>query len=68
MESPVVVSGLTRTFRVPVRATGLRESIRSLFNRQFQDVEAMRGVNFELPRRLPRHLAMGIKNYSGASA
>ena len=48
MESPVLVDGLTKTFKVPVRETGLRQSIRSLFNREFQDVEAVKDITFEL--------------------
>jgi len=48
VESPVLVDGLTKTFKVPVRETGLRQSIRSLFNREFQDVEAVKDITFEL--------------------
>jgi ABC-2 type transport system ATP-binding protein len=46
--SPVIVEGLTKTFKVPVRETGLRESIRSLFRREFRHVEAVRKIDFRL--------------------
>jgi hypothetical protein len=71
VESPVLVDGLTKTFKVPVRETGLRQSIRSLFNREFQDVEADgggSGSDRASSHRLPCHLERGIRNYSGASA
>lgn len=48
MEDPVSVNGLSKTFKVPVRDTGLRESVRSLFNRQFKDVKAVREISFSL--------------------
>jgi viologen exporter family transport system ATP-binding protein len=48
VEKAVVVEGLTKTFKVPVRETGLRKSVSSLFNREFTNVEAVRGVSFDL--------------------
>ncbi|MFZ0625310.1 MAG: ATP-binding cassette domain-containing protein [Acidimicrobiia bacterium] len=48
MEPPVAVDALTKTFKVPVRETGLRESVRSLFKREFKDVKAVREISFTL--------------------
>jgi ABC-2 type transport system ATP-binding protein len=45
---PVVVDGLTKTFRVPVREAGLGRSVASLFKREFKDVEAVKGIRFDL--------------------
>lgn len=51
MSEPVVlVEGLTKTFKVPVRPEGLRSSIRSLFRREHRLVEAVSGVSFEIGR------------------
>ncbi len=36
------------TFRAPVREEGLGAAVHSLFRRQYRDVEAVRGVSFEL--------------------
>lgn len=44
----VTVEGLTKTFKVPVREAGLGESVRSLFQRQFRHVEAVKEVTFRL--------------------
>ena len=44
----MVVEGLSKTFKVPVRETGLRESIRSLFRREFRQVEAVKEIDFRL--------------------
>ncbi len=48
LEPPVVVDGLTKTFKVPVREAGLGRSVASLFNRKFRDVEAVKRIKFEL--------------------
>ncbi|HEX9848735.1 MAG TPA: ATP-binding cassette domain-containing protein, partial [Acidimicrobiia bacterium] len=48
MEAPVVVDGLTKTFKVPVREAGLGQSLRSLFNREFKNVEAVNEISFTL--------------------
>ena len=48
MDDPVVAEGLSKTFKVPVRQGGLRESIKSLFKREFRQVEAVKDVNFRL--------------------
>lgn len=46
--SAVVVDGLTKVFKVPVREAGLGQSIKSLFRREFRDVEAVKEVSFRL--------------------
>lgn len=48
MDAPVVASGLTKTFKVPVRQSGLKESVKSLFRREFRLVEAVKDVSFEI--------------------
>lgn len=48
MGAPVVVEDLTKTFKVPVRQAGLRQSVRSLFNREFTHVEAVKEIAFTL--------------------
>ncbi len=48
LDSPVVVEALTKTFRVPVREAGLGQSVISLFNREYRDVEAVREIRFDL--------------------
>lgn len=49
MDDPVIAEGLTKTFKVPVRQAGLRESVKSLFRRQFRYVEAVKEVGFRIP-------------------
>ena len=49
MDDPVIAEGLTKTFKVPVRQPGLRESVKSLFRRQFRYVEAVKEVSFRIP-------------------
>jgi ABC-2 type transport system ATP-binding protein len=44
----ITVQELSKTYRVPVKAEGLMASIKSLGRRQYQDVEALRGVSFEI--------------------
>ena len=46
--SPVVVRDLTKIFKVPVREAGLRESIKSLFNREHKMVRAVDGISFDV--------------------
>ena len=48
MTEPVVVDGLTKHFKVPVRDTGLRESVRSLFSRDYRQVKAVEEISFSL--------------------
>lgn len=45
----IEVTDLTKTYRVPVRQSGLRNSVRSLFHREFRDVLAVDQVSFEVP-------------------
>lgn len=47
-EPQIKVQNLMKTFRVPVRAEGLVASIKSLGRRTYQQVEAVRGVKFEI--------------------
>lgn len=44
----IEVDGLTKTYRVPVKAEGLAGSLRSLFNRQWREVMAVRGLSFRI--------------------
>jgi len=44
----VDVRDLRKVFKVPVRETGLRNSLRSLFKREHRLVEAVQGVTFSL--------------------
>lgn len=49
MSAPQInVCELSKTYRVPVRSEGLRASIRSLGRRQYQDVEAVHKVSFNI--------------------
>jgi ABC-2 type transport system ATP-binding protein len=45
---PVVVRDLRKVFKVPVREGGLKESVKSLFNRQYRNVVAVDDVSFQL--------------------
>ncbi|HEY5683917.1 MAG TPA: ATP-binding cassette domain-containing protein [Acidimicrobiia bacterium] len=44
----VKVDGLSKTFKVPVREEGFVNSIKSLFHREYRQVEAVRAVDFSL--------------------
>ena len=44
----VVVEGLTKTFKVPVREEGFLNSLKSLVNRTYRNVEAVREMSFSL--------------------
>jgi ABC-2 type transport system ATP-binding protein len=44
----VKVEGLSKTFKVPVREEGFVNSIKSLFHREYRQVEAVRAVDFSL--------------------
>jgi len=46
VEPDIHVSGLAKTFRVPVREGGLRASLRSLVRRTTRDVVAVAGIGF----------------------
>ncbi len=44
----VSVDSLTKTYRVPVRETGIRASLKGLFKREFRDVYAASDVSFSV--------------------
>lgn len=44
----VKVDGLSKTFKVPVREEGFVNSMKSLFHREYRQVEAVRAVDFSL--------------------
>lgn len=44
----VSVRSLSMTYQVPVRESGLTAAVRSLFRREFRQVEAVKGVSFTL--------------------
>lgn len=44
----ISVEELSKTFKVPVRETGLKASMQSLFNREHRDVEAVKQVSFTI--------------------
>lgn len=48
LDTPITVDALTKTFRVPVREAGLGQSVISLFNREFRNVEAVKEISFSL--------------------
>lgn len=46
----IVVAGLNKTYRVPVRNAGLREATRSLFRREYRLIEAVQPLSFSIQR------------------
>jgi len=46
----IVVTGLTKTFRVHEKEPGLLGSVRGLFRRKYRDVPAVAGVSFRIDR------------------
>jgi len=44
----IVVNQLIKSYRVHHKAAGLRASLRNLFVRRYQTVEAVAGISFEL--------------------
>ncbi|MBN2548079.1 MAG: ATP-binding cassette domain-containing protein [Anaerolineales bacterium] len=46
--SVITVCSLTKTYRVPEREAGLKASLKSLVQRRFSDVEAVRGISFSI--------------------
>ena len=44
----IEVVGLAKTYRVPVKAEGLTGSVRSLFNRQWREIQAVKGISFRI--------------------
>lgn len=47
-EDPIVVEGLTKTYKVTDREGGFGASVRSFFKRTYKDVEAVRNVSFRI--------------------
>jgi ABC-2 type transport system ATP-binding protein len=47
-EPQIVVTQLTKTYRVPVRKAGLRASMRSLVRRAYEDVAAVQAISFSI--------------------
>jgi ABC-2 type transport system ATP-binding protein len=48
MDSRIIVSNLSKVYRVPEREAGLKAAARSLFRRRYQEVEAVREVSFTI--------------------
>lgn len=48
MSPPVVVENLRKVFKVPVRDSGLRQSVKSVVRREHREVVAVDGVSFQL--------------------
>ncbi len=48
MNPHITVTNLQKTYRVPIRPEGLRASVQSLFNRRYDSVQAVCGVNFTI--------------------
>jgi ABC-2 type transport system ATP-binding protein len=48
MTTIIWAQNLTKVYRVPERAPGLRASVRSLFNPQYRSVKAVSGLNFSV--------------------
>lgn len=46
--SQIIVRNLRKVYRTPVRAEGLRAAVGGLLHRQYEDVEAVRGVSFNV--------------------
>lgn len=44
----ITAEGLTKIYRVPLKAPGLRGSFRSLFNRQYRTVTAVDGIELQI--------------------
>ncbi len=48
VEKQIEVRKLTKTFKVPVRAEGFAASLKSLVQRKYQEVEAVREISFDI--------------------
>jgi ABC-2 type transport system ATP-binding protein len=48
MDPAIRVTGLEKTYRVPVRGAGLGAALRSLVRREVKDVRAVAGIDFEV--------------------
>ncbi len=47
-QSTIIVRGLTKTYRVPQRESGLGASLKSLVKRDYQEVKAVQKINFSI--------------------
>ncbi len=47
-ESQIIVESLSKTYRVPVRSSGLGAALKSLMHRSYHDVEAVREISFSI--------------------
>lgn len=46
---PIIdVAGLTKTYRVPLKGEGLAGSFKSLWSREYKDVQAVRDISFQI--------------------
>jgi ABC-2 type transport system ATP-binding protein len=50
MEAAIRVEALGKTYRVPVRASGLRAAVKSVFRREYRQVEAVADVSFSVAK------------------
>ncbi|MEU0093603.1 ATP-binding cassette domain-containing protein [Kribbella sp. NPDC006257] len=48
METPIEVDDLCMTYRAPIRGTGWKATLGSVFNRRYRDVPAVRDISFAL--------------------
>jgi len=49
MPAPIIeVDGLSKHYKVPVRQSGLKAAIRSLFQRTYNTVKAVDGISFSI--------------------
>ena len=49
MVTPLIeVEALSKTYRVPIKGEGLSGSLRSLWNREYRDVEAVKNISFRI--------------------
>lgn len=44
----ITVEGLCKTFKVPKRSAGLRASVKSMFKREYTEIEALKDVSFNI--------------------
>jgi len=48
-DTTIFVEGLTRTFRAPVRKSGLKAAFTSILRREYKIIEAVRELSFRIP-------------------
>ena len=44
----IVLSGISKTFRVAKRNAGMREAMRALFHREYEEIHALSDVSFRI--------------------